>query len=49
MRNSKNKLPNETIQELVEKEEWDQLEDYMTKSVFDKPNEYFNLEKLESL
>ena len=36
----------QTIQELVEKEEWERLEDYMTKSVFDKPNEYFNLEKI---
>lgn len=36
----------ETIQELVEKEDWDNLEDYMTKSVFDKPNEFFNLEKI---
>lgn len=37
---------NETIQGLVENEDWDSLEDYMTKSVFDKPNEYFNLEKI---
>jgi type I restriction enzyme R subunit len=36
----------EVIQDLVKKEDWDNLEDYMTKSVFDKPNEYFNLEKI---
>jgi len=36
----------EVIQELVKNEDWDNLEDYMTKSVFDKPNEYFNLEKI---
>jgi len=36
----------EIIQDLVKKEDWDNLEDYMTKSVFDKPNEYFNLEKI---
>ena len=36
----------EVIQDLVEKEDWDNLEDYMSKSVFDKPNEYFNLEKI---
>lgn len=35
-----------TINDLVEKEEWDRLEDYMSKEVFDKPNEYFNLEKI---
>jgi len=36
----------EVIQDLVKKEDWDNLEDYMTKSIFDKPNEYFNLEKI---
>jgi len=37
---------NNTINELVEKEDWDTLEDYMSKEVFDKPKEYFNLEKI---
>lgn len=37
---------NDTINELVEKEDWDTLEDYMSKEVFDKPNDYFNLEKI---
>lgn len=37
---------NDTINDLVEKEDWDTLEDYMSKEVFDKPNEYFNLEKI---
>lgn len=37
---------NDTINDLVEKEDWDTLEDYMSKEVFDKPNDYFNLEKI---
>lgn len=37
---------NDTINYLVEKEDWDTLEDYMSKEVFDKPNDYFNLEKI---
>lgn len=37
---------NNTINELMEKEDWDTLEDYMSKEVFDKPKEYFNLEKI---
>ncbi len=36
----------ETIREYVQNEDWESLEDYMSKSVFDKPNEYFNLEKI---
>lgn len=36
----------EVIQELVEDEDWEKLEDYMTKSIFDKPSEFFNLEKI---
>jgi len=36
----------ETIKEMVEEEDWENLEDYMVKEVFDKPNEYFNLEKI---
>lgn len=39
-------IKDKNIQELVEKEDWDSLEDYMSKSVFDKPSEYYNLEKI---
>lgn len=35
-----------TIQQLHQDREWEQLEDYMVKNVFDKPNEFFNLDKL---
>jgi type I restriction enzyme R subunit len=35
-----------TIAEMVKKEDWEGVEDYLTKEKFDKPNEYFNLEKL---
>lgn len=34
------------VEEYVQKEDWEHLEDYMVKEVFDRPNEYFNLEKL---
>ena len=36
----------ETVQDFVKNEDWDNLEDYMTKTIFDKPNDYFNLEKI---
>ena len=36
----------ETIQDLVSKSDWDSLEDYMLRNVFDKPAEYFNLDKI---
>jgi type I restriction enzyme R subunit len=35
-----------TIVDLVEKQDWEGLEDYLVKEKFDKPNEYFNLDKL---
>jgi len=35
-----------TIVDMVEKQDWDGLEDYLVKEKFDKPNEYFNLDKL---
>ena len=35
-----------TIQDLVSKSDWDTLEDYMVRNVFDKPAEYFNLDKI---
>jgi type I restriction enzyme R subunit len=31
---------------MVEKQDWEGLEDYLVKEKFDKPNEYFNLDKL---
>ena len=31
---------------MVEKQDWDGLEDYLVREKFDKPNEYFNLDKL---
>ena len=34
------------LQQQVENEQWDQAIDYVTSQLFDKPNEYFNLEKL---
>ena len=34
------------VNEFVKKEDWDGLEDYMAKEVFDKPSDFFNLEKL---
>lgn len=34
------------VNDYVKKEDWDGLETYMAKEVFDKPNEFFNLEKL---
>jgi type I restriction enzyme R subunit len=36
----------ETVQDFVKNEDWDNLEDYMTKTIFDRPNDYFNLEKI---
>jgi type I restriction enzyme R subunit len=36
----------ETVQDFVKNEDWDNLEDYMTKNIFDRPNDYFNLEKI---
>jgi type I restriction enzyme R subunit len=35
-----------TIKELHQNREWEQLEEYMLKNVFDKPSEFFNLDKL---
>jgi type I restriction enzyme R subunit len=35
-----------TIVDMVEKQDWEGLEDYLIKEKFDKPNEYFNLDKL---
>jgi type I restriction enzyme R subunit len=35
-----------TIVDMVEKQDWEGLEDYLVKEKFDKPNEYFNLDKL---
>ncbi len=37
---------NETIAKAVEAGNWDQVIDYVNREVFDKPNEYYNLEKL---
>ena len=34
------------IVDMVEKQDWEGLEDYLVKEKFDKPNEYFNLDKL---
>jgi type I restriction enzyme R subunit len=34
------------IVDLVKKQDWEGLEEYLEKEKFDKPNEYFNLEKL---
>jgi type I restriction enzyme R subunit len=34
------------VQEFVKKEDWHGLEDYMVKEVFDKPTDFFNLEKI---
>lgn len=34
------------VQDYVMKEDWDGLEDYMVKEVFDKPDEFFNIEKI---
>jgi type I restriction enzyme R subunit len=31
---------------MVEQQDWDGLEDYLVREKFDKPNEYFNLDKL---
>jgi type I restriction enzyme R subunit len=35
-----------TLQQQVENEQWGQAIDYVVAEVFDKPNEYFNLDKL---
>lgn len=35
-----------TLQEQIESEQWEQAADYVAAQLFDKPNEYFNLEKL---
>lgn len=35
-----------TLQQQVEKEQWEQAIDYVASHLFDKPNEYFNLDKL---
>ncbi len=35
-----------TIQKLMEKEDYDGIAAYITQQIFDKPEEYFNLEKL---
>ena len=37
---------NEFIAASVEKGEWDRVIDYVNKEVFEKPNEYYNLDKL---
>ena len=37
---------NETIARAVEAGEWDQVIDYVNREVFDKPEDYYNLEKL---
>lgn len=34
------------IEEMVENQDWDQLEEYAVKEKFDKPNEFYNLDKL---
>jgi len=34
------------LQEKIESENWDQAVEYVTTNLFDKPNEYFNLDKL---
>ncbi len=34
------------VNNFVQKEDWDGLENYMAKVVFDKPNDFFNLEKI---
>lgn len=34
------------IVDMVKKQDWEGLEEYLEKEKFDKPNEYFNLEKL---
>jgi type I restriction enzyme R subunit len=34
------------IVDMVEKQDWEGLEDYLVKEKFDKPNEYYNLDKL---
>jgi type I restriction enzyme R subunit len=34
------------IIELVEKEDWESLDNYLTNEKFEKPNDYFNLDKL---
>ena len=39
-------LKDSTVKELQDQRDWDGLEDYMIKNIFDKPTEYFNLEKL---
>ncbi|KJI60918.1 restriction endonuclease subunit R [Enterobacter asburiae] len=35
-----------TLQQQMENEQWEQAIDYVTSQLFDKPNEYFNLDKL---
>jgi type I restriction enzyme R subunit len=37
---------NSTIVEAVEAGQWDRVIDYVNREVFDKPNEYYNLDKL---
>jgi type I restriction enzyme, R subunit len=37
---------NETIARAVEAGEWDRVIDYVNREVFDKPSEFYNLEKL---
>lgn len=37
---------NPTLQQQMENEQWEQAIDYVTSNLFDKPNEYFNLDKL---
>ena len=39
-------LKDEQVVEMVKVEDWDGLEEYLIKEKFDKPNEYFNLDKL---
>jgi len=36
------------VVELHKERDWDALEDYMVKNIFDKPTEYFNLDKLRN-
>ncbi len=37
---------NESVQQMIEHSDYDAIEQYITQNIFDKPEEYFNLEKL---
>ena len=41
-------IKDERVLELHKERDWDSLEDYMVKNIFDKPTEYFNLDKLRN-